>query len=140
MVTTGYGSPKAVYGLHLSGLEKANINSVSPIESINKETQGIIISSAVGTKKRIEIIKKAKEAGIKILNIKDPDEFLKKIEENIKKKKEEKAKKEKKKKAAEKKKKVAKKEKPELSEKLSEEEKKEAEKKEKDKLLTKQEK
>lgn len=140
-VTPGYGSPKIVKGLDASGLKIVNINSLKELEGIDKASQGIIISGSLGNKKRVEIIKKAKETGIKILNIKDTDVYVKNIEDKFKKKKEEKAKKVKKK---EEKKKKAEKEKPkeekgELAEKVSEEEKKEAEKKERDKLLTKKE-
>ena len=136
-VRPGYGSPKKVAGLHSSGLKIIRINSEAELKGIDPETQGIIIASSVGTKKKISIIKKTKDAGITILHIKYPDSYLKKVEENIKKKKEEKTKKEDKKKQAEKKKAAEKK--PKLSEKLTEEEKKEEEKKEKDQLLTKKE-
>ncbi|MBW2996082.1 50S ribosomal protein L32e [Candidatus Woesearchaeota archaeon] len=137
-VRPGYGSPKAAYSLDPSGLEAVRIHSISELSKINKETQGIIIASVVGTKNKISIINKAKEAGIKILNIKDPDAYLKKVEESIKKKKEEKAKRTEKK-QAEKKKAKKKEEKDKLQEKLSEDEKKDEEKKEKEKVLTKKE-
>ena len=154
LVTTGYGSPKSVSGLHISGLEIKKINSESDLKNINKETQGIIISGSVGMKKKSALLKKAQEAEIKVLNIKDVNLFLTKAEEKLAKRKETKAKRQEKKKAAEKKKqeKVKKEEsKSELSEKLSgaqttkesdlsPEEKKDVDKKEKDKLLTKQEK
>jgi large subunit ribosomal protein L32e len=140
MVSTGYGSPKSVHGLHPSGLKSITVNSLSDLKNINKENQGILISGSVGNKKRLEIINKAKETGIAILNFKEVDKFVKKTEAALAKRKEEKAKKEERKKAAEKKKPVKKEEKPKLSEKLSEEEKKEEEKKKKDKVLTKAEK
>ena len=136
-VKPGYGSPKDVYGLHSSGLEMLRINSEKELKDINPKTQGIIVAGAVGLKKRIELIKKAKEAGITILNIKNADLFLKNIEEERRKKKEEKAKEGEKKEKAEKKKKASKKK--EQAPKKSEEERKEEEKKEKDKILTKKE-
>lgn len=140
MVDTGYKSPKAVSGLHPSGLKEVLVHSLNDIEKINVKEEGIVIGKGVGTKKKVEIVKKAKEKGIKILNIKDTDMFLKNIQENLAKKKADKSKKEsdkeKKKKEAEKK--AEEKEKEEkLEEKMSEEEKKEQEKKEKDKVLTK---
>jgi large subunit ribosomal protein L32e len=141
LVTAGYGSPNEVYGLHPSGLEIIRVSSEKDLKNINKETQGALVSGAVGMKKRMGIVKKAKEAGIKILNVNDPDSFLKMVEEDIKKRKEKKAKESENKKTAEKKKPIAKKKEKEaeLAEKLSEEDKKEAEKKEKDKLLTRKE-
>jgi len=140
LVKPGYGSPRAVYGLHHSGLEIIRVSSEKCIREVNKEKQGIVVASAVGLRKKIELIKKAKVLGINILNIKDIDSFLKNAEEEIKKRKEGKDAKLKKKKEKESAKKTpAKKKEEKLSEKLSEEDKKEIEKKEKDKILTKKE-
>jgi large subunit ribosomal protein L32e len=138
-ISKGYKSPVAVRGLHPNGLRTIMVNNFDSLENINAKEEGIIISSAVGLKKRIEIIKKAKEKNITILNFKNSDEFLQGVQETLAKKKEEKTKK---KETKEKKKKETEKKKPEkLAEKvsLSEEEKKEADKKEKDRLLIKPE-
>ena len=138
-VTTGYGSPKSVYGLHPTGLEPIKVCSENDLNRIDPKNQGIIISGTVGIRKKLIIIRKAEEKGIRILNIKDSKEFVNNVEEDMKKRKESKTKEEQKK-QSEKKKAPAKKEAKEaLSEKISEEEKKELEKKEKDKLLTKKE-
>ncbi|MBW2979982.1 50S ribosomal protein L32e [Candidatus Woesearchaeota archaeon] len=139
IVTKGYGSPKLVKGLHKSGLKPVLVISIKDIDSVNKEKEGIIIKGSIGLRKKVELVKKAKEKGIRILNLKDPDKFLKAVSESMEKKKQEK------KKLAEKKEKKAKEvkekakpkeEKEELADKISDEEKKEAEKKERDKLLT----
>lgn len=138
----GYKSPKAVHGLHPKGLKIKLISSPKEIKGIDKEKEGVIIAASVGLKKKIELTKKTVEQGITILNIKDPNFFLKNIEDMLKKRKEEKQKKKqvKEKKVKEKEKKAKKKgekeEKEELAEKIEKEE-KEKEKKEKDKLLTK---
>lgn len=139
-VEPGYGSPKEVKGLDRSGLEPIIVNTLKDLENINKEKQGIIISSAVGKKKKVEIIKKANELTITILNIKDSSKYLNDVEQGMKQRKEERLKKSKKK--AEKKVKEEKKEKKDdkLAEKvLDEEDKVKEEKKEKDKVLTKKE-
>ena len=83
-------------------------------------------------KKRLEILKKAKELQIRVLNL-NADEQIKKIENklNLRKKTEVKAARE-----PSKEKKDAKKE-PEKTTALTDEQRKEAEKKEKDKILTK---
>jgi large subunit ribosomal protein L32e len=136
-VAVGYGSPKKVYGLHPKGLQSIIIKSIKEIENIDPKTQGIIISKTLGQKKKVELIKKAKEKAITILNVKDADKFLKQVEDKLKTKQEEKrakeAEKAKKKKESEKKGE----EKEKLDEKLSEDEKKEKEKEEKEKVLTK---
>ena len=141
-VYKGWGSPSEVAGLHPSGLKIIKVNMLKDLEGINPEEEGAMISKTVGLKKKLDIIKKAKEKGITILNVKDPENFVKDVEDVMSKKKAEKSKKlqekEKKKKDAEKKTEEKKEEKGEkLSEKLSEEEKKDVEKKKKDKVLIK---
>lgn len=83
--SVGYSSPKKVRGLTSNGKKAIIIHNVKDLQN----TKDIIISKKVGIKKKIEIIKKAQELGINILNIKDPTNFLKNIEEFIKKRKEE---------------------------------------------------
>jgi large subunit ribosomal protein L32e len=135
-VETGYGSPKEIKHLHKSGLMPVLISSLKELENIDNQKQAIVISSKVGKKKKLDIIKKADEKSITILNIKDTkkyaDEIIKAIEERKKRRE-----KRQKKKADIKKEKKEKKD-DKLAEKImSEEEKAEAEKKEKDKILTK---
>lgn len=139
--STGYSSPKEIRGFDFSGLKPIYVNSMKDLEKVDAKEEGIILSSRVGLRKKIEIIKKAAEKKIKILNIKNTEEFLKKADEQRKKEKEkrEEKTKEKEKKKKEKEKKVAEKKKEKLSEKLTEEEKKEKDKKEQDKLLTQKE-
>jgi large subunit ribosomal protein L32e len=69
VVEIGYRSPKAVRGLHPSGLEDVLVYNVKDLEKLNPETQGARIASTVGKRKKIEIIKRARELGIRILNI-----------------------------------------------------------------------
>ena len=138
MVTPGYGSPREVYGLCPSGFEGIRVCTVKEVEAVDPETQGIIISSSVGNKKKIEIIKKAQELSIKVINLRDLDELISKINTDFEnRKKDRKSKKESR--ASKKKESEKKKEEKKLDEKISEEEKKEKEKKERDKVLTKKE-
>ncbi len=67
-VNVGFGSPKAVRGLHPSGYEEVLVYNVKDLERVDKERQAIRIASCVGLKKRLLIEEKAKELGIKILN------------------------------------------------------------------------
>lgn len=134
-ISTGWGSPKAVKGLHPSGLREIIVSTISEVENVNKDTEGIVLRRTVGKKKRIEIIKVAIEKGIKILNIKDPNQFIKDVEAELSSRKE---KKKKLKEKREKKKKEEKGKKEEkLADKLTDDEKKEKDKQEKDKVLTK---
>ncbi len=134
MPSPGYGSPAKAKGMHASGLVPVFVENESQIPQ--SEEYGIVISGRVGIKKKAEIIKKAGEKKIKILNA-DADDFMKKFGEFVdaKKKKPKEAKKEDKKEA----KKEAKQDKrnEQKPEAPSQDDKKKEDKKEKDKVLTK---
>lgn len=132
-VSSGYRTPKEVRGLSKEGLKVVMIHNEDELNKIDNKKEGAIISSNIGLRNKIPLLKKAKEKGINVLNI-NVDEYLGIKEEEIKKRLEKKESKDKKK---EKKKEERKEEK--LEEKLTEEERKEKEKREKDKLLTKRE-
>ena len=64
----GYASPKKVRNLHPSGFKERIINNTKEFENIDKKTEAIKIAGKVGKKKRMEIIQKADEMGIRVLN------------------------------------------------------------------------
>lgn len=130
MPSPGYKSPFLARGLHSTGLEIVMIYSPDGLSKIKKETQGIIVASTVGKKKKIEILKKAKEMNIEILNL-NVDQAIEKIESFIKSKA---TKKPETKKEEPKEKKI---EESKEEKELTDEKRKEMEKKEKDKVLTK---
>jgi len=132
----GYKSPALVRGTNLTGLLPVMVYSKRDLEKIDIKKEAGIIAKTIGLRKKIELVNYAKEKGIKILNIKDFDQFLTKANERLKGRKE---RKEKRKEKKEKKKTAKPKKKEDLSEKLTEEEKKEQKKKEQDKLLIKKE-
>lgn len=65
----GYRNPKLVRGLHPSGYEEVIVYSPKDLEKINPENQVARIAHAVGFRKKLGIIEKAKDLDIKILNI-----------------------------------------------------------------------
>ena len=132
MPSPGYKSPAAVKGLHATGLKMIAIFSPGDVIKINKDSEGIIIAGSVGSRKRLEILKKAREMKIIVLNL-NTEESIKKIEDfiNLKKKK---GHKEPKKEPAKEPKKA---EEPKEPEDVTDEQKKKVEKQEKDKVLTK---
>lgn len=145
MPSPGYKSPAAVKGLHSTGLEMVRVFSVDEVSKIKKESQGIIVSGTVGKRKKLEILRKAKELNLAVFNLKI-DESIQKIEDFLSSKA--KGKKEAKTKEAQGTQSVSgpqksegffreKKEEQKAKESLTEEEKKESEKKEKDRILTK---
>ncbi len=135
MPSPGYKSPAEVSGLHSSGLKIVRVFSLDDVSKIKNGAEGIVISKSVGSKKRLELLKKAKELNITVLNL-NAEEHIKKIEDMISSKKSKTAK-EAKKEVKEKHVKEIKEQKEEDKQAASGETKKEAEKKEKDKLLTK---
>jgi len=138
MVSMGWRSPKKVRGFHGSGFKVKIINSVSDLKGIDNKIEAIIISSSVGTKKRLLIIEESQKNSINILNFKDVDAYVKKVKDQLEKAKDKKAKKISDKKEKDTDKKTKEKKKDTLAEKIqTEEDKKDQEKKEKDKVLTK---
>ncbi len=68
IVKVGYRGPAAVRGLHPSGFRDVLVYNVSDLEHLNPETDAARIAHTVGARKRMEILAKAKELGIKVLN------------------------------------------------------------------------
>ena len=124
-VSQGYRSPRKIRGFHKSGLEIVRISSIKELERLDKSKHGIVVSSTVGNRKRADILKKLLQLGFDVLNIKNPQDIIGRIEQKAAKKKDEKKKDEAKE--------VKKEEKSEPAEK------EEGEKKEKEKVLTKRE-
>jgi len=65
----GYRNPKLVRGLHPTGYEEVIVYSPKDLEKINPETQVARIAHVVGFRKRLDIIEKAKDLDIKVLNV-----------------------------------------------------------------------
>jgi large subunit ribosomal protein L32e len=64
--TSGFGQDKRIFGL-VENLIPVFVENISRLSEI-KKNEGIIISGKLGKRKREEIIKKAEEKNIKILN------------------------------------------------------------------------
>jgi large subunit ribosomal protein L32e len=64
----GYGSPRAVRGLHPSGFEEVFVYNLNDLQKIDPQKQACRFSATVGKKKRIDIMKKAGELKIRVLN------------------------------------------------------------------------
>lgn len=68
MPSVSYGKPKVVKYLHPSGFREVLIYNAKDLEKVNTDKEAVKIASTVGKKKRQEIIKKAEELKIKVLN------------------------------------------------------------------------
>ena len=69
---SGYRGPKISRGLHPSGLKEVRVFNVDDLDQVNPDIEAARIAHTVGGRKRIEIISRAKEMGIRVLN---PREF-----------------------------------------------------------------
>ncbi|HEV3433441.1 MAG TPA: 50S ribosomal protein L32e [Nitrososphaera sp.] len=77
LVKVGYGSPKAARGLHPSGYRDNLIHNSTELARLDPKIDAARIAHTVGKRKRIEIISKALELGIKVLN---PGDLMSKIQ------------------------------------------------------------
>jgi large subunit ribosomal protein L32e len=66
--TTGYRSPKKTRGIHPSGFIETRVTTVDDLIGIDPELQAIRIARTVGGRKRVEILTRAEEKGIHVLN------------------------------------------------------------------------
>ncbi len=134
----GYGSPVAARGLDRKGRMPHYVACVKDIESATKEHL-VVLSSSIGQRKRLVIVKKAMEKGLTIEKIPDLKEYIAGVENTMKKqsedRKEKASKKEKKKKEREAEA-AKKKDEKTIEETLTDDEKKQEEKKEMDRMLT----
>ena len=68
MPSIGYGAPKKLRYLHPSGFQEVLVSSLKDLEKVDPKTEAVKIAHTVGKKKRQEILKKAEELKIKVLN------------------------------------------------------------------------
>ena len=68
LVRIGYRNPKAVRGLHPSGLIEVLVRRPQDLEGLDPKRHCVRIAHTVGRKKRLQIIEKAKSMGLRILN------------------------------------------------------------------------
>jgi large subunit ribosomal protein L32e len=67
-VAVGYRGPKEARGLHPSGYVEVLVRTVDDIGGVDPETQAVRIGHTVGARKRVEILARAEELGIRVLN------------------------------------------------------------------------
>lgn len=84
----GYKRKKGKRGLHPSGYKEVLIHNVKDLKRVG-EKEAVRIASKVGLKKKIQIVKKAIELDLKVLNPSNPKEWLENVKKGIKKKKSE---------------------------------------------------
>ncbi|MBI4010318.1 MAG: 50S ribosomal protein L32e [Candidatus Aenigmarchaeota archaeon] len=68
MPSVGYGAPKESKFLHPSGFREVLVHNVDELMNLDKGKEAVKIAHTVGTRKRSEILKKAEELKVKVLN------------------------------------------------------------------------
>jgi large subunit ribosomal protein L32e len=68
IVRVGYRGPSMARGLHPSGYTDNLVHNVAELAKLNPKKDAARIGHTVGRRKRIEIIAKASELGVKVLN------------------------------------------------------------------------
>jgi large subunit ribosomal protein L32e len=69
VVRVGFRGPRNTRGLHSSGFEEVFVFNANDLTKIDPSKQAARIGGSVGTKKRLDIQKKAEELNIRILNL-----------------------------------------------------------------------
>lgn len=68
LVKIGYGGPRNSRGLHPSGYTDNIVHNPNDLGIFDNTKDAIRIAHTVGTRKRTEILNKAKELGLKVIN------------------------------------------------------------------------
>ncbi|BAA79304.1 50S ribosomal protein L32e [Aeropyrum pernix K1] len=68
IVKVGYRTPKAIRGMHPSGLEPVIVSSAKDLERLSPERHIVYIASGVGLRKKQEIRRAALERGFRVAN------------------------------------------------------------------------
>jgi len=68
MPSPGFGAPKKLRHLHPSGLREVLVLNINDLQKINPKIEAARIAHTIGKKKRSEVLKKAEELKIKVLN------------------------------------------------------------------------
>ncbi|MEM2897143.1 MAG: 50S ribosomal protein L32e [Candidatus Bathyarchaeia archaeon] len=67
-VSVGYGLSKSLKGIHPSGMKEVLVFNPEELENVNPGEKVVRIAHTVGKRKRLIIMERAKELGIKVLN------------------------------------------------------------------------
>ena len=68
IVKVGYRGPRAARGLHPSGYTDNLVHNVNELSRLDPKKDAARLGHTVGKRKRVEMIAKASELGIKVLN------------------------------------------------------------------------
>jgi len=76
----GYRGPKEARGLHPSGYAEVLVRTVDDVDLVDAKTHAVRIAHTVGAKKRVDILARARQREIYVLNPKEAKELEEKEE------------------------------------------------------------
>jgi large subunit ribosomal protein L32e len=68
MPTVGYRTPSKLRNLHPSGLKEVLVHNIRQLEGLHPKFEAVRIGRRVGDRKRIDILDRADELGLRVLN------------------------------------------------------------------------
>ena len=79
----GFGSPREVEGLHPSGLRAVMVYSLADVDKLQGH-QGAMIGSGVGMRKKAAMVEHCHKKNIRVLNIKDAQNYIEEVAQEMK--------------------------------------------------------
>jgi|GEM_PF-221344 Ribosomal protein L32E len=68
-VKIGYGKPRLVRNLHPTGFKLVTVHRPEDVDKVDPTREAIVIGRTVGLRKRIEIVRRAIERGVRVINV-----------------------------------------------------------------------
>jgi len=68
-VKIGYGKPRLVRNLHPTGFKLVIVHRPEDVDKVDPTKEAIVIGRTVGLRKRIEIVRRAIERGVRVINV-----------------------------------------------------------------------
>ncbi|PLC65880.1 50S ribosomal protein L32e [Vulcanisaeta sp. EB80] len=68
-VKIGYGKPRLVRNLHPTGFKLVTVHRPEDVDKVDPTKEAIVIGRTVGLRKRIEIVRKAIERSVRVINV-----------------------------------------------------------------------
>jgi len=68
-VKIGYGKPRLVRNLHPTGFKLVIVHRPEDVDKVDPTREAIVIGRTVGLRKRVEIVRRAIERGVRVINV-----------------------------------------------------------------------
>ncbi|MFP3297246.1 MAG: 50S ribosomal protein L32e [Vulcanisaeta sp.] len=68
-VKIGYGKPRLVRNLHPTGFKLVTVHRPEDVDKVDPTREAIVIGRTVGLRKRVEIVRRAIERGVRVINV-----------------------------------------------------------------------